>query len=88
MHNDPPDHLSKPSTLGAVWGGASHEGLIEDAGTGTANGFAALPEASQVDWRAGRDVERVLARPAKLISVGQCLFICIEHTILLFFTCT
>jgi len=88
MHDDPPDHLSEPSTLGAVWWGASQEGLIEDAGTGTANGFAALPEASQVDWRAGRDVERVLARPAKLISLGQCLFICREHTILLFFTCT
>jgi len=44
--------------------------LIDDAGTGTANGFAALPDASQVDWRAGRHVERVLARPAKLVSVG------------------
>ena len=88
MHDDPPDHLSEPSTLGAVWWGASQEGLIEDAGTGTANGFAALPDASQVDWRAGRDVERVLARPARLISVGQCLFTQREHTILLFFTCT
>ncbi len=44
--------------------------MIDDAGTGTANGFAALPDASQVDWRAGRHVERVLARPAKLVSVG------------------
>ncbi len=67
MHDDPPDHLSEPSPFGLFWGDASQEGLIEDAGTGTANGFAALPDASQVDWRAGRDVERVLARPAKLI---------------------
>ena len=67
MHDDPPDHLSEPSPFEPFWGDASQEGLIEDAGTGTANGFAALPDASQVDWRAGRDVERVLARPAKLI---------------------
>lgn len=84
MHNDPLDHLSDPSTFRGFWGDASQEGLIEDAGTGTANGFAALPDANQLDWRAGRDVERVLGRPAKLISVGQCLFMRTYHSVVLY----
>ena len=60
-----------PAVVG--WpGGASHEGLTEEGGTGAPKGLAPpLPEESQVDCRAGRLDDRVLTSPANQINCIQ-----------------